>query len=47
MGEFGSSLCAGVSDDKKPLGMGEPLIVWPTVEDVRCSLEVLKSWLLH
>lgn len=39
MEEFAYSLCAGVSDDKKPLGMGEPLIIWPTVEDVRCSLE--------
>lgn len=32
-------MCAGVSEDKKALGMGEPLIIWPTVEDVRCSLE--------
>lgn len=39
MGEFASSLCAGVSEDKKALGSGEPLIIWPTVEDVRCSLE--------
>lgn len=39
MTEFASSLSAGQSDDKKPLGIGEQMIVWPTVEDVRCSLE--------
>ncbi|PWA63245.1 tyrosyl-DNA phosphodiesterase [Artemisia annua] len=39
MTEFAFSMSSGVSDDKKPLGLGEPLIVWPTVEDIRCSLE--------
>lgn len=39
MGEFASEMCAGVSEDKKALGMGEPLRIWPTVEDVRCCLE--------
>ncbi|XP_052182395.1 tyrosyl-DNA phosphodiesterase 1 isoform X2 [Diospyros lotus] len=39
MSELASSMSSGVSEDKKPLGLGEPLIVWPTVEDVRCSLE--------
>ncbi|XP_070041892.1 tyrosyl-DNA phosphodiesterase 1 isoform X4 [Nicotiana tomentosiformis] len=39
MAELASSMSAGVSEDKKPLGIGEPLIVWPSVEDVRCSLE--------
>ncbi|XP_016469226.1 tyrosyl-DNA phosphodiesterase 1 isoform X2 [Nicotiana tabacum] len=39
MAELASSMSAGVSEDKKPLGIGEPLIVWPNVEDVRCSLE--------
>ncbi|XP_071934945.1 tyrosyl-DNA phosphodiesterase 1 [Coffea arabica] len=37
--EFASSMSAGVTRDKKPLGVGEPLIIWPTVEDVRNSLE--------
>lgn len=39
LSEFAYSLSAGVSENEKPLGIGEPLIVWPTVEDVRCSLE--------
>ncbi|XP_057437194.1 tyrosyl-DNA phosphodiesterase 1 [Lotus japonicus] len=39
MTELGSSLSAGLSEDKTPLGMGEPQIIWPRVEDVRCSLE--------
>ncbi|RDX62056.1 Tyrosyl-DNA phosphodiesterase 1 [Mucuna pruriens] len=39
MSELGSSMSAGLSEDKTPLGMGEPQIIWPTVEDVRCSLE--------
>ncbi|KAJ0983320.1 hypothetical protein J5N97_011575 [Dioscorea zingiberensis] len=33
------SMSSGVSHDKCPLGIGKPLIIWPTVEDVRCSLE--------
>lgn len=33
-------MSSGLSEDKTPLGPGDPLIVWPTVEDVRCSLEV-------
>ncbi|OMO64913.1 hypothetical protein COLO4_31726 [Corchorus olitorius] len=39
MAEVASSMSSGFSEDKTPLGLGEPLIVWPTVEDVRCSLE--------
>ncbi|KAL3519526.1 hypothetical protein ACH5RR_017675 [Cinchona calisaya] len=39
MAEFQSSMSAGVTENKKPLGVGEPLIIWPTVEDVRNSLE--------
>lgn len=39
MAELKSSMSSGLSPNKKPLGSGEPLIVWPTVEDVRCSLE--------
>ncbi|KAF8669111.1 hypothetical protein HU200_051435 [Digitaria exilis] len=39
MSEFTHSLSAGKSDDGSPLGIGKPLIVWPTVEDVRCSIE--------
>ena len=40
MAELTSSMSAGLSEDKTPLGVGEPQIIWPTVEDVRCSLEV-------
>jgi tyrosyl-DNA phosphodiesterase 1 len=40
MSEFAYSLSAGKSEDGSPLGIGKPLIVWPTVEDVRCSIEV-------
>lgn len=43
MAEFASSLSSGVSEDKSLLGPGDPLIIWPTVEDVRCSLEVLST----
>ncbi|KQK15923.1 tyrosyl-DNA phosphodiesterase 1 [Brachypodium distachyon] len=39
MTEFACSLSAGKADDGSPLGIGKPLIVWPTVEDVRCSIE--------
>ncbi|XP_044461851.1 tyrosyl-DNA phosphodiesterase 1 isoform X2 [Mangifera indica] len=39
MGELKCSMSSGLSEDKTPLGIGEPLIIWPTVEDVRCSLE--------
>ncbi|KAG8385702.1 hypothetical protein BUALT_Bualt03G0072600 [Buddleja alternifolia] len=39
MAELASSMSAGMTEAKKPLGLGKPLIVWPTVEDVRCSLE--------
>jgi len=40
MAELKSSMSSGLSPNKRPLGLGEPLIIWPTVEDVRCSLEV-------
>ncbi|KAI3456414.1 hypothetical protein Pfo_013077 [Paulownia fortunei] len=39
MAELASSMSAGMTEDKKPLGLGKPLIIWPSVEDVRCSLE--------
>ncbi|CAM0906128.1 unnamed protein product [Alopecurus aequalis] len=39
MSEFACSLSAGKAEDGSPLGIGKPLIVWPTVEDVRCSIE--------
>uniref|UniRef100_A0A0E0Q992 PNK FHA domain-containing protein n=1 Tax=Oryza rufipogon TaxID=4529 RepID=A0A0E0Q992_ORYRU len=39
MSEFACSLSAGKSDNGSPLGIGKPLIVWPTVEDVRTSIE--------
>lgn len=39
MNELRSSMSSGLSADKTPLGLGEPLIIWPTVEDVRWSLE--------
>ncbi|KAJ0081227.1 hypothetical protein Patl1_11058 [Pistacia atlantica] len=39
MAELKCSMSSGLSEDKRPLGIGEPLIIWPTVEDVRCSLE--------
>jgi hypothetical protein len=42
MSEFAYSLSAGKSEDGSPLGIGKPLIIWPTVEDVRCSIEVFK-----
>ncbi|KAJ8761732.1 hypothetical protein K2173_004541 [Erythroxylum novogranatense] len=39
MMELATSMSSGFSEDKTPLGLGEPLIIWPSVEDVRCSLE--------
>ncbi|XP_058092682.1 tyrosyl-DNA phosphodiesterase 1 isoform X2 [Magnolia sinica] len=39
MAELASSMSSGLSDDKTPLGLGKAMIIWPTVEDVRCSLE--------
>ncbi|EOA23023.1 hypothetical protein CARUB_v10003786mg [Capsella rubella] len=39
LAEFRDSLSSGLTEDKTPLGPGDPLIIWPTVEDVRCSLE--------
>lgn len=43
LAELASSMSAGFTEDKTALGLGEPCIIWPTVEDVRCSLEVLLS----
>ena len=40
LSEFSFSMSSGVMHGKSPLGIGKPLIIWPTVEDVRCSLEV-------
>ncbi|KAF9588080.1 hypothetical protein IFM89_007321, partial [Coptis chinensis] len=39
MAEFALSMSSGQSDDRKPLGLGKAQIIWPSVEDVRCSLE--------
>ncbi|CAA7394486.1 unnamed protein product [Spirodela intermedia] len=39
LSEFALSLSSGVSSDNSPLGLGKAQIIWPTVEDVRCSLE--------
>ncbi|CAM9000709.1 unnamed protein product [Rhodiola kirilowii] len=39
MAELAASMSSGVSEDKIPLGIGEPQIIWPSVEDVRTSIE--------
>ncbi|MQM11219.1 hypothetical protein Taro_044118 [Colocasia esculenta] len=39
LSELAVSMSSGVSDDKAPLGLGRAQIIWPAVEDVRCSLE--------
>ncbi|CAL9121280.1 unnamed protein product [Musa textilis] len=39
LSELTVSMSSGVSSDKSPLGIGKPHIIWPTVEDVRCSIE--------
>ncbi|PKA57825.1 tyrosyl-DNA phosphodiesterase 1 [Apostasia shenzhenica] len=39
MSEFGASLSSGILDDNSLLGTGTSCIIWPTVQDVRCSLE--------
>ncbi|CAM6084772.1 unnamed protein product [Calypogeia fissa] len=39
LNELTTSICAGSTFAKKPLGIGKVQIVWPTVEDIRCSLE--------
>ncbi|XP_059437663.1 tyrosyl-DNA phosphodiesterase 1 [Corylus avellana] len=39
LAELASSMSSGSAEDKTPLGLGQPRIIWPTVEDVRCSLE--------
>ncbi|KMZ72271.1 putative Tyrosyl-DNA phosphodiesterase [Zostera marina] len=39
LSELAFSMSSGFTNNKIPLGLGKPLIVWPTVEDVRCSLE--------
>ncbi|CAN1319058.1 Tyrosyl-DNA phosphodiesterase 1, partial [Linum perenne] len=39
MTELATSMSSGVTEDKQPLGLGVPRIIWPTVEDVRCSIE--------
>ncbi|XP_074564709.1 tyrosyl-DNA phosphodiesterase 1 [Curcuma longa] len=39
LSELAVSMSSGISSDKSPLGIGKPLIIWPTVEDVRCSIE--------
>ncbi|KAL9667473.1 hypothetical protein QQ045_001834 [Rhodiola kirilowii] len=39
MAELAASMSSGVLEDKIPLGIGEPQIIWPSVEDVRTSIE--------
>ncbi|XP_057834924.2 tyrosyl-DNA phosphodiesterase 1 isoform X1 [Cryptomeria japonica] len=39
MAEFNSSMFSGYTFDKQPLGSGSIQIIWPSVEDVCCSLE--------
>eukprot|EP00898_Chlorokybus_atmophyticus_P002644 jgi/Chlat1/3380/Chrsp23S03810 len=39
MKEFAHSLNAGKSDNGRPLAPGNFSIVWPTVQEVRCSIE--------
>ncbi|WCJ20295.1 Tyrosyl-DNA phosphodiesterase 1 [Euphorbia peplus] len=39
MTELATSMSSGLAEDKTPLGLGEARIIWPTVEDVRCSIE--------
>ncbi|XP_073108399.1 tyrosyl-DNA phosphodiesterase 1 isoform X2 [Elaeis guineensis] len=39
LAELAVSMSSGILNDGSPLGSGKPLIIWPTVEDVRCSLE--------
>ncbi|XP_011629341.1 tyrosyl-DNA phosphodiesterase 1 isoform X1 [Amborella trichopoda] len=39
MTELSLSMSSGTSDDGIPLGLGKAQIIWPSVEDVRCSLE--------
>ena len=41
MDEFSSSVQAGSTFGKEKLGTGPVHIIWPTVEDIRCSIEVL------
>lgn len=41
MDEFASSVQAGSTFGKEKLGPGPVQIIWPTVEDIRCSIEVL------
>lgn len=43
MTELATSMSSGISEDKTPLGIGQSQIIWPTVEDVRCSLEVVNK----
>ncbi|KAI5066303.1 hypothetical protein GOP47_0018927 [Adiantum capillus-veneris] len=39
LSEFGNSTSSGLSAHGKSLGPGNVQILWPTVEDVRCSIE--------
>eukprot|EP00252_Welwitschia_mirabilis_P005216 TRINITY_DN15700_c0_g1_i1.p1 TRINITY_DN15700_c0_g1~~TRINITY_DN15700_c0_g1_i1.p1 ORF type:complete len:580 (-),score=95.55 TRINITY_DN15700_c0_g1_i1:217-1956(-) len=39
MSELALSMCSGVAEDNEPLGTGPVQIIWPTVEDVRNSIE--------
>ncbi|CAN6452176.1 unnamed protein product [Victoria cruziana] len=39
MDELAASMSSGLSENGLSLGLGNVQIIWPTVEDVRCSLE--------
>lgn len=39
LAELNSSMSAGFTSPSTPLGLGTFQIIWPTVEDVRCSIE--------
>ncbi len=42
LSELSASMQAGSTFEKEPLGHGATQFIWPTVEDIRCSLEVLE-----
>ncbi len=42
LSELAASMQAGSTFEKEPLGHGATQFIWPTVEDIRCSLEVLE-----
>jgi hypothetical protein len=45
LSEFTTSTSAGRTPQNQPLGLGKFHVLWPTVEDVRCSIEVKQRFL--